>query len=384
MSLRILVLLHKMAYATRSKQSQSGKGRAENASSTNSRNLLSEELDNMNLADQKDSKSAFRRVPGPTATNKYSRYSTSSPQPSPAGAIITRPARGRGKQTARVARKPQNAVVAKPKGILAPEGYTVRPVIPAEKAELLSVARAMNREEFAPRVKKLFDPEREAALDAIRTGIYIGWRCPSFKWDCIRVSKNSKCFCGHLLAHHSRYTGQSVRVPCTAEACSCKAFVFVPSRPEDVGEFWFQRRRNFDPSTWRAKCKCKHTHEEHLPTGSRRCRAKGCGCLQFWSNFLCAACDKHWEEHETVFETESMRREAGIPFGKAYLPFHELPQLRDVVLTGREDDDSHYRALTSGPFAIPDDKPTDLALQLRGCTHSKNPSTSIYPNQFYR
>lgn len=33
-----------------------------------------------------------------------------------------------------------------------------------------------------------------------------------------------------------------------------------------------QRRRDFDPSTWRAKCKCKHTHEEHDPTGMRRCR----------------------------------------------------------------------------------------------------------------
>lgn len=57
--------------------------------------------------------------------------------------------------------------------------------------------------------------------------------------------------------------------------CACKAFQWIPSRPEDVGEFWHQRRRNFDPSTWRAKCRCKHTHEEHDFNGMKRCRARG-------------------------------------------------------------------------------------------------------------
>lgn len=349
----------KMAYSRRSKQSEK-----DTEKSDSSKRYLSEELDNLILADQKVSKASFGKLSGLAATNKYSRYSTSSPQPLSRPGVKAKPSKG--KQVVRAAKKSQKTMVPKSQGMLAPEGYTVRPVIPAEKAELVSVARAMNREEFAPRVKKLFDPEREAALDAIHSGIYIGWRCPSFKWDCIRVSKNSKCFCSHLLEEHGQYNGQSVRVPCKVETCTCKAFAFVPSRPEDVGEFWLQRRRNFDPSTWRAKCKCKHTHEEHDPTGLRRCQVRGCGCSQFWSNFLCAACDKHWEEHETVFETESMRREAGVPFGKAYLPFYEHPQLRDVVLTGREDDDSQYKALMSGPFAIPDDNPTDLALQLRG------------------
>ncbi len=46
----------------------------------------------------------------------------------------------------------------------------MKPVIPAEKAELISVARAMNREEFGPRLQKLFHPETEAATDAIQSG----------------------------------------------------------------------------------------------------------------------------------------------------------------------------------------------------------------------
>ncbi|XP_028415248.1 protein FAM221B-like [Dendronephthya gigantea] len=265
-----------------------------------------------------------------------------------------------------------NALVPRKAAILAPKGYTARPIVPASKAELLPVARAMNREDFAPRLKKLFDPEREAALEAIETGVYIGWRCPEFKHDCIRVGKASKCFCGHLLSEHSHYHGNSVKVPCRVGSCACKAFAFVPARPEEVGEWWLPRRPGFDPSTWRAKCKCKHTHEEHSPINSR-CQIKTCPCAGFNSAFLCCACDKHWEQHVTVFESASHRDAEGIPYGQHYLPFHEMPELRNVVLTGREDNSSMYEELASGPYAIPENRPSKLALQLRGNSSKKYP-----------
>lgn len=44
--------------------------------------------------------------------------------------------------------------------------------------------------------------------------------------------------------------------------------------------------------------------------------ALGCGCNSFESNFLCAACDRRWEEHETFFETEETRRRGGRPYGE--------------------------------------------------------------------
>ncbi|XP_033634895.1 protein FAM221B-like [Asterias rubens] len=242
-------------------------------------------------------------------------------------------------------------VMKKHNGLLHPEGYSVKPVIPAEKAELISVARAMNREEFGPRLQKLFHPETEAATDAIQSGVYIGWRCPEFTWDCIRVGRESRCFCGHLLKEHAPYNGRSVRVPC--RQCPCKAFAFIPGRPEDIGEFWFQRRRNFDPTTWRAKCRCKHTHEEHACTGMRRCKMRSCGCGVFNSNFLCAACDRHWEDHETVFETESERHDKKIPYGEDYLPFAEMPDLRNMALTGVDSDPGIYKALVEGQGNIP-------------------------------
>lgn len=48
-------------------------------------------------------------------------------------------------------------------------GYSMRPVVAAENYDVISFARAMN-DDFAPRVKKLFEPERKAAVEAQRTG----------------------------------------------------------------------------------------------------------------------------------------------------------------------------------------------------------------------
>ena len=48
--------------------------------------------------------------------------------------------------------------------------YTRRPIVPAEKPELLSVANAMHGKKFGKRLQKLFKPETDAALRAIRTG----------------------------------------------------------------------------------------------------------------------------------------------------------------------------------------------------------------------
>lgn len=45
----------------------------------------------------------------------------------------------------------------------------MRPVQAAKNYDVVSFARAMN-DDFGARVKKLFDPEREAALAAQETG----------------------------------------------------------------------------------------------------------------------------------------------------------------------------------------------------------------------
>ncbi|XP_059581385.1 protein FAM221B isoform X2 [Alligator mississippiensis] len=203
-------------------------------------------------------------------------------------------------------------------------GYTVRAVVPAEKAELVSVAKAMHRERFGRTVQELFNLEREAALKAIKTET-------------------------------------RVLVPCAMPNCKCQGFAFIPARPEDVGEFWLKRRIGFNATAWRATCRCKHSHEQHMPRASRACQARGCCCTGFESSFLCAACDRRWEEHETFFESTEARRQGGRPYGEAYLPFAEMPELRNAVLTGHESDSSAYEVLRTGLPAPSSSRPLPLA-----------------------
>ncbi|XP_031233094.1 protein FAM221B [Mastomys coucha] len=192
-------------------------------------------------------------------------------------------------------------------------GVTSGPVVPAKRPELVEMAKAVHREESDDQVNNLFQWEKNSALKAIQTGIYIGWRCPHYLWDCFRIGDDSKCFCGHLLREHQIISDLSV--PCNVSQCRCLMFCFIPSRPEEVGEFWLKKRATFDPKAWRAQCRCKHTHEEHAATGAHPCRHRGCFCPSFESNFLCAACDRRWEEHETFFETEETRRRGKKPYG---------------------------------------------------------------------
>lgn len=214
--------------------------------------------------------------------------------------------------------------------------YDIRPVVPAKKSELIPVAKAMHREEFGSRLHSLFQPEKDAALEAIDSDVYIGWRCEEYTWDCIRLGSNSRCFCNHSLHEHGQYNGRSVKVKCCVINCPCKSFAFIPERPKDIGEWWLQKRPGFDLTTWRAKCKCKHTHITHDPE-TKICAVRGCSCFAFKSDFLCAACDRHWEDHWTFFDTAMSRREKGLPVGEEYLPFYEMAELRDIVLHGEKE-----------------------------------------------
>ncbi|XP_052571461.1 protein FAM221B isoform X3 [Peromyscus californicus insignis] len=195
-------------------------------------------------------------------------------------------------------------------------------------------------------------PEPHASKKEKRIGgLYIGWRCPHYLWDCFRIGDESKCFCGHLLKEHQIISDLSV--PCSVSQCRCLMFCFIPSRPEEVGEFWLKRRATFDPKAWRAQCRCKHTHEEHAATGAHPCRHRGCCCSCFESNFLCAACDRRWEEHETFFENEETRRRGGRPYGADYVPFAEMPALRDAILTNSDLEALQMQGVSGHPSSHP-------------------------------
>uniref|UniRef100_A0A8D1R125 Family with sequence similarity 221 member B n=1 Tax=Sus scrofa TaxID=9823 RepID=A0A8D1R125_PIG len=229
--------------------------------------------------------------------------------------------------------------------------YAVHPVVPAQQAEPGEAVKAVHREKCGAQVNYLFQWEKDAALNAIQTGLYIGWRCPHYLWDCFRIGEESKCFCGHLLREHQIIS--DISVPCSVGQCRCLVFCFIPSRPEEVGEFWLKRRATFDPRAWRAQCRCKHSHEDHAATGSHSCRVRGCCCSCFESNFLCAACDRRWEEHETFFETEETRRRGGRPHGADHTPFAEMSTLREAISNNSDSEAPQKQAPSDHPHSYP-------------------------------
>uniref|UniRef100_A0A0G4GRF0 Protein FAM221B n=1 Tax=Chromera velia CCMP2878 TaxID=1169474 RepID=A0A0G4GRF0_9ALVE len=182
----------------------------------------------------------------------------------------------------------------------------------------------------APGAKQMLTWEHEAADHAMQTGIYGVFRCVEKKNDCSRVGPKSKCFCGHFYKDHQFANRRAPWPKCCT--CACEAFEFIPTRPEEAGEWWLPRRPGFKVSEWRAKCKCGHTHEDHDTKRPHRCRlCPPFKCSSYTSAWLCVACDRHWEQHETVFETEQERRDQGLPVGEDFIPLKELPEFYDAV-----------------------------------------------------
>lgn len=102
------------------------------------------------------------------------------------------------------------------------------------------------------------------ANEAIQSKIYVTWKSGQQTEDqCFRVGSESRCFCGHLFAAHEKGFLKSGRVKNNCTTCDCKAFQFIPRRPEEVGQHWLVRRKGFNVNTWGAPCECKHSHMEH-------------------------------------------------------------------------------------------------------------------------
>jgi len=97
----------------------------------------------------------------------------------------------------------------------------------------------------APGAKKMMTWEFTHAREAISSGVYVTWVSRAGKGDCFRVGSESKCFCGHLFKDHQKVlTKKTTKTNC--DKCVCKAFSFIPRRPEELGQWWLPRRKGFN------------------------------------------------------------------------------------------------------------------------------------------
>ena len=177
----------------------------------------------------------------------------------------------------------------------------------------------------------MMDNERLHSQEAIESGIYVTWSTQSQGGktvDCFRIGSNSMCICGHGFPFHDKIlTKKKFSNKCNK--CKCKGFKYIPIYPEEIGEYWIPFQKNFSYNTYKVKCKCKHTWNEHDGSGYLNC--KKCGCGEFNSAFCCAVCNKFWQDHEMIYETEDERKMNGKPVREDYIPFNEMPEMYDAL-----------------------------------------------------
>ena len=177
----------------------------------------------------------------------------------------------------------------------------------------------------------MMDNERLHAQEAIESGIYVNWSTISQggkSVDCFRIGSNSMCICGHGFPCHDKILNKK-KFSNKCNKCKCKGFKYIPVYPEEIGEYWIPFQKNFSYQTYKVKCKCKHTWNEHDGSGYYNC--KKCGCGEFNSAFCCAVCNKFWQDHEMSWETEDERRMNGKPVREDFIPFNEMPEMYDAL-----------------------------------------------------
>ncbi len=115
--------------------------------------------------------------------------------------------------------------------------------------------------------------EEKAAEESIRSKLYITWVpidnskvAASASEDikaggvgqCCRISQSSWCSCGHSLSDHespklSKKTNSTAYIKppkCSVSRCKCQTYQYSPCRPEECGQWWLIRRKDFNISTW--------------------------------------------------------------------------------------------------------------------------------------
>ena len=183
--------------------------------------------------------------------------------------------------------------------------------------------------------------ELDGALRAVESGVYVVYRNverPSPQQqrravpdECCRIGPTHRCFCNHAWADHQSSRQQASPPPCAL--CGCKAFAYVPNMPEEIGEGFLSRRRDFDAAAWALKCRCGHGSTSHDPV-TRACLAcpRRGGCAHFEGHFACGVCDGRWEAHATCVESERDRRATQRPVGSDFLPLAGVdPEFRELV-----------------------------------------------------
>jgi hypothetical protein len=112
--------------------------------------------------------------------------------------------------------------------------------------------------------------ENVAAAQSIESGLYVTFipqntgdiinsevreRYEYQHQQCCRVAMEAPCLCGHSLADHKAVNAKSkgfiIPPKCAKKGCNCFRYNYAPCRPEETGQWWLPRRKDFDLKSWR-------------------------------------------------------------------------------------------------------------------------------------
>jgi hypothetical protein len=130
------------------------------------------------------------------------------------------------------------------------------------------IARAISVHGAAPNARLNLQSERSAAAESIQTGTYISWvphpscvlgpsaadEIKTGTGQCCRVGSASVCMCGHALSAHKpllKLKSGYNKPPACASCKRCVGFEYAPQFPEECGQWWLSRRRDFNLAEWR-------------------------------------------------------------------------------------------------------------------------------------
>jgi Protein FAM221A/B len=112
------------------------------------------------------------------------------------------------------------------------------------------------------------------------------WVCRSCDNECLPVSLESRCICGH---RHKSHQLDNDKLICATPKCKCRGFFYI------VAE-----------GAWILRCKCKHKHIEH-DCSKKSYPCIKCSCNVFDSPWVCN-CGHGWGNHsQCIVITDSKR-----------------------------------------------------------------------------
>lgn len=135
------------------------------------------------------------------------------------------------------------------------------------------IADAIVEHGAAPNARANLRSEIQAATESQQSGLYISWlpnpyctlgpsaadEIKNGTGQCCRVGTASICMCGHALNAHKPMgkIKSGYNKPPTCISCKrCTGFQYAPQFPEECGQWWLSRRKDFNLPDWR---KVSHT-----------------------------------------------------------------------------------------------------------------------------